>query len=135
MKYISAEEFLKQPKEIQEVFMDWWKPEIGDLYSSFRFKMLDVLECEAKAKGIIANPKVKSNIFPLLTEGQLREFIEDKLKNKIDIEVTVNVDTGKKDYSIYEYDEVDSNYGFLGTNLLQAYWQVALQIAREEVNK
>lgn len=33
MEYISAEEFLKQPKEVQKVFIDWWKPSQGDLYS------------------------------------------------------------------------------------------------------
>ncbi len=32
MNYISAENFLKQPKEIQEVFLNWWQPEFGDLF-------------------------------------------------------------------------------------------------------
>ena len=26
-----AEEFLKQPVEVQKVFMDWWQPKVGDL--------------------------------------------------------------------------------------------------------
>ena len=32
MKYIKAEEFLKQQKEIQKVFLDWWQPEEFDIY-------------------------------------------------------------------------------------------------------
>lgn len=33
MNYISAEEFLKQSKAVQDVFMNWWQPEFGDLLS------------------------------------------------------------------------------------------------------
>lgn len=29
MEYISAEEFRKQPVEVQNLFIDWWKPSIG----------------------------------------------------------------------------------------------------------
>ena len=32
MKFISAEEFLKQDKEIQRVFDEWWQPEKCDIY-------------------------------------------------------------------------------------------------------
>ena len=31
MEFISAEEFSKQPIEVQEVFIDWWKPSFMDL--------------------------------------------------------------------------------------------------------
>jgi len=32
VEFISTEEFLRQPKEIQEVFIEWWKPQPLDLY-------------------------------------------------------------------------------------------------------
>ena len=31
MEFISAEEFSKQPVEVQEFFIDWWKPSFMDL--------------------------------------------------------------------------------------------------------
>ena len=33
MEFISAEEFLKQDEEVQKVFLDWWEPSEGDIYS------------------------------------------------------------------------------------------------------
>ena len=31
MEFISAEEFSKQPVEVQKFFIDWWKPSFMDL--------------------------------------------------------------------------------------------------------
>lgn len=31
MEYISAEEFRKQPVEVQNMFIDWWEPQMYDL--------------------------------------------------------------------------------------------------------
>lgn len=34
MEFISVKEFLKQPQKIQDVFKNWWKPEMHDLFFS-----------------------------------------------------------------------------------------------------
>ena len=42
MKFISAEEFLKQDEKVQETFINWWEPGIGDL---FTYKEKDEHDC------------------------------------------------------------------------------------------
>ncbi|NYC91917.1 hypothetical protein [Clostridium beijerinckii] len=52
MKYISADEFLKQDKEIQKVFLDWWKENVKQydlFYRNFKGK---------RQKYIVINQKV-----------------------------------------------------------------------------
>lgn len=119
MEFITVEQFQEQPKEVQEVFSDWWQPQKGELFSS------DVLI----GMGVITSKKFdKDGYIPLFTEGQLRRFIENK-KGKI---VEVNLYCGG--YSIvtaYRKCEFDN----LGKDLLQAYWKVACMIAKEEVDE
>ncbi|MBN1059360.1 hypothetical protein [Clostridium botulinum] len=135
MEYISAEEFLKQPKKVQEVFLDWWKPSKGDLFTN------DI----TGGFGVIAQDKLFNNgLIPLLTEGQLRKFIEDKKSGIIDIgyygvseggyEIKIYKLDYKKDFVLDDETGRFENYTFeeLGTDLLQAYWKVACEIAKEE---
>jgi hypothetical protein len=64
---------------------------------------------------------------PLFNEWQLRGFIEDKTGGKIRI-----IELDGANYNII------ANYkNFINTesDLLQAYWKVALEIAKEELNK
>ena len=71
-------------------------------------------------------------MFPLLTEGQIRKFIEDKTKYKIvyNYNYEGNIIVGLKDIKSYgfikeyETDEAD---------LLQAYWKVSCEIAKEQI--
>ena len=123
MEYISAEEFLKQPNEVQKMFIDWWKPSKGDLFEN------DLIG----GFGVITRDKnFKTGLIPLLTEGQLRKFIEDKTKYKIvyNYNYEGNIVVGLKDIKSYgfikeyETDEAD---------LLQAYWKVACEIAKEQL--
>lgn len=136
MEFISAEEFLKQDKKIQEVFLKWWKCEEGDLYkwiSNSTFEDVQVLNKSAietfKYDEFIS---FKKDCTPLLTEGQLRKFIEDKTKFPI---LKIELINGR--YDIYtQYKAIDNYsdicvYDELGENLLQAYWKVAIQIAKE----
>jgi hypothetical protein len=137
MEFISAEEFLKQPEEVQKVLKDWWKPEIGDLYT---FSGKDInndkqawaigseLEAEIcrKAKGI----KI-----PLLAEGQLRQFIEDKTEGRVGSEYSLN------GYTIYLWGElttendansIDDYWETERIDLMSSYWDVACEIAERE---
>lgn len=158
MEYISAKEFLKQPKEVQEVFIEWWKPSIGDLYDYYYEEINDYGEgtenytlwrhdkvnktcvinefcmCRNGIKNnkedileIISEGAI--NITPLLAEGQLRKFIEDKIGGKTDVtweeesKYTIAITDGTGFYcKVFDTTE---------TNLLKAYWKVAVQIAKE----
>lgn len=138
MEFISAEEFIKQPIEVQKVFIDWWKPSIGDLFLWVKndddyehdLRKLEccnsdnIVEMTKSFKGINEGDRI-----PLLTEGQLRKFIEDKTAMG-----TVNVDYFegyriKINISMHKFQF----YKYLGNDLLKAYWKVAVQIAEQEV--
>lgn len=141
MEFISTEEFLKQDKKIQKVFIDWWKPQLFDLYI-FDKRIIEIVRTSdenmilpCKSNNIWEE---KKHCIPLFTEGQLREFIEDKTNSKIDMMFF------KKGYDIElfstgklqdEFEAISAEYEFeeLPCDLLQAYWKVALEIAKENV--
>lgn len=136
MEFITAEQFLKQDKKVQEVFIDWWKPSMGDLYawgySDERENDLHklqactselVIELTNDNKGVNEGDRI-----PLLTEGQLRKFIESKTGAKY-IELEHYLKTG---YDIYVGNMLFED---LGNDLLQAYWKVAVQIAKKSIDK
>lgn len=160
MKYISAEEFLKQPKEIQEVFLDNIVLEHGDLYKDTAdltvIESLDYIHTNEEGimyLSIKGNMSDYSTIVPLLTEGQLREFIEDKTSELAKTQCKMKIEYKTKD----EIEESKSNSNLslqsqegyfiqitstefmggimefhdLGTDLLKAYWEVACKIAYE----
>lgn len=130
MEYISSEEFLKQPKEVHKVFIDWWKPSAGDLIS---FKVCIDLNSAEDEEVIYAlkdegDKPNKLKDIPLFTEGQLRKFIEDKTKCHVDISYT----NDKYELNICkEYGRWIDKYSERDNNLLQAYWKVAIEVAKE----
>ncbi len=137
MEYISAKEFLKQPKEVQEVFIDWWKPSIGDLFI-FDVNKLDFKECalfvmDDYIRGINAlyNP---SECIPMLREGQLRKFIEDKTDSKIIVHPSLE-DKYHVGFNKYCGERESGDYSGIVycDDLLQAYWKVACEIAKEQI--
>lgn len=123
MEFISAEEFLKQNEEIQKVLFEWWENDcssydlitfVNDKYPRFYCD----LEYGENYEGLI----------PLLTEGQIRRFIEDKTGYKVvllnnlalPIEIwLINKDGNRRIFT----DKHD---------VLQAYWKVAIEIAKHE---
>ena len=120
MEFISAEEFLKQDEDVQRVFTDYF----------------DHKEMLFEDGSIYFGPFDCIYNTPLLTEGDLREFIEDKTRGIETIEHFIGV--GEYDIKtlpladgIYESDI----YEDLGNDLLQAYWKVAIKIAERETNK
>lgn len=125
MEYIKAEEFLKQDKEVQKEFINWWQPSVGDLFQNNLIGGI----------GVITDVRqTNEGIIPLLTEGQIRKFIEDKTKNIIMIQYDFLDNT----YELYLSSAINDyeDYGWfhnLGTNLLQAYWKVAIKIAKEGI--
>ena len=129
MEFITAEQFLKEDKKVQEVFIDWWKPSIGDLYYYDESDCLNVISehcCSTnKADEFI---KFKKDSIPLLTEGQLRRFIEDNTGSTFTEITYFEHENGQ--YDIYTKNVFFEN---LGNDLLQAYWKVAVYIAKESI--
>ena len=149
MKYIKAEEFLQQPKEIQKVFLDWWQPEEFDIYVNKELEKHRVTQTDLEDD--VCNYYLKTEYIPLLTEGQLREFIENKTSELAKAQCKMKIEYKTKD----EIEESKSNSNLslqsqegyfiqitstefmggimefhdLGTDLLKAYWQVACKIA------
>ena len=150
MKYISAEEFLKQPKEIQKVFLDWWQPEEFDIYVNKKLEKHRVTQVDLEDD--VCNYYLKTEYIPLLTEGQLREFIEDKTselakaqcKMKIEYKTKDEIEENKRGLNLIPLQSQEGyfiqitstefrggimKFHDLGTDLLKAYWQVACKIA------
>ncbi len=149
MEFISSEEFLRQPKEVQEVFLEWWKPSIGDIFLSktiiedadienginspiYEKHIHLITEKDIKKYGLEFFPNgIDALVTPLFTEGQLRKFIEDKTNGKVE------------SYYAWDYYTIairdtgcggdDPQCDTEETNLLQAYWKVACEIAKEIV--
>lgn len=132
MKFISAEEFLKQDKKVQEVFINWWEPGIGDLFTYKEKDEHDYIEVECIQSKNRLRTISFAEIIPLLTEGQLRKFIEDKTGCYIDIshnsmDTCIQLCDKENEYPIGEWE-----WQYLSNDLLQAYWKVAVEIAEHE---
>ncbi|MDB2122253.1 hypothetical protein [Clostridium paraputrificum] len=129
MEFITVEQFQEQPKEVQEVFLDWWK---ANLSESDLIGYIGKNEAyEYSFPSLVRNTAMKCfeigiEIIPLFTEGQLRKIIEDK-KGKI---VEINLFCGG--YSVVTAYRKCEIYD-LGKDLLQAYWKAACEIASEEI--
>ncbi|APM39432.1 hypothetical protein [Clostridium kluyveri] len=143
MDFISSEEFLKQSEKVQKVLKDWWKPEYGDLYifdyQGFNEINLAIKVTDQPSKNCYILPlgndyawEDKELCMPLFTEGQLRKFIEEKTDTKVQIyydgDYGYTLDIGYKDSFKEEHWGM---YEKLGNDLLQAYWKVAVIIAKE----
>ncbi|NFI58308.1 hypothetical protein FDA48_18715 [Clostridium botulinum] len=117
MEYISAEEFLKQSMNIQQEIWNWWKPSKGDLFENDLIGGFGVITGEKK---------LKNGLIPLLTEGQLRKFIEDKTVYKLEI---TQFEDGEWSLCLYKHGSRDIEIDDM--DLLQAYWKVACKVAKE----
>jgi len=154
MEFIKAEEFLGQPIEVQKVLLEWWKENVKQydlFYRNFKGERQKYIVIKSEGYELetltLRNKKISGgrdswteawniqciwDIVPLLTEGQLRQFIEDKTECKVIIESTY----GYQEYYMYLFNKgnkVKQQFYKLGNGLLQAYWKAATQIAKEGV--
>lgn len=137
MEYIKAGQFLNQPKEVQEAFLNWWNPSIGDLYTYDIENNQDYseLDCVTSINVAKMTSRNKGERIPLFTEGQLRKFIEDKTNGIVKL-IQWHIEDSqisKRGYAIdilrkNEY-HVTYHYQNSGEDLLQAYWKVACSLA------
>ena len=130
MEFILAEDFLKQDEKVQVVFLNWWKPSSGDLFQYRKlFNVVDYCSGTTIQPFYNSYAVFKKDCIPLFTEGQLRKFIDDKTAMG-----TVNVDYFEG-YRIKINISINQSnyYKDLGNDLLQAYWNVAVEIAKEQI--
>lgn len=148
MEFIKAEEFLGQPVEVQKVLKEWWleKFNFGNLCYNNRYEKCVLINkwqynfsCISSClEGECIIPF--DDVTPLFTEGQLRQFIEDKLQSKLDIvyvskELVENEESYYRIERSYFKDDMNNFFNTETDNLLQAYWKVAIQIAKEGANE
>ena len=133
MKFISAKKFLKEDKEIQKMFIDWWKPEIGDLFKyNYGYSNIEIINLKS-IKEDVEESKYSAHIIPLLTLEQLVKFVEDITGYRMLPDYNDH-----EGYSVWLYckeGELKNKYRRLGKDLLQAYWEVATKVAKESINK
>lgn len=156
MDYISVNELKKQSDKVQKLLLKWWKENVKQydmFYRKFhgeRQKYI-VTKVKGKVKGYeletitLRNREISLgrdawtekwninyiwDIIPLLTEGQLRNFIEDKTGGKCDIEWDVN----SINIEIWNDNIMLDRFALPKTNLLQTYWQIVCKIAEEDNN-
>lgn len=140
MNYITAEQFLSLPKEVQKVFMDWWEIEEGDLiYLVDEKETHQIAYAEEDIYGLIHHWYYDFEedelmitgkcydygypVIPLFRLDQLWEFIEDITEDR------VYVTNYPHQFRGVGLDEIGWNS--LNTNLLQAMWDLAIKVARE----
>ena len=145
MEFITVEQFKEQSKEVQKVFLDWWKPRIGDIFI-FNTDEYDNSDSNIGVLGSIKQINItrRSNgeyRIPLFTEGQLRRFIDDKESCLLDIKVE-NLHDNYNDYTVIGWEINRFEYGIefgrilfedciKAKDLLQLYWKVACSVAKE----
>lgn len=135
MEFITVEQFKDQPIEVQKVFLDWWETNLSEVdLIGYIGKSEAYKECFPSLGRNVAVKcfEMGIEIIPLLTEGQLRKFIEDKTGGKVD--ASFNGET----YTVYSNEDfglIIKMYEDIDDDLLQAYWKVACMIAKEEVDE
>lgn len=132
MEYISAKEFLKQPHKVQKVLQQWFieKFEKSNEFDLFNYNGEDL--CYKNILDRNCDFYVEDCI-PLLTEGQIRQFIEDKTNCKVDWCLIESEKRGDSyDLTLEKNHKTVKQYQNLCIDLLQAYWKVACQIASKE---
>lgn len=153
MEFITVKEFKEQSQEMQKVFLDWWKPSVGDLFTWIGQDKHNMSElgccCSELQAEITYKNKGVDNRIPLFTEGQLRKFIEDKLEQihyendgrKIELDITHNNGFTRIEEGIYgsakgvkRVEWIIENELSKKYDLIQAYWKVACIVAEEGLN-
>lgn len=130
---ITTEQFREQPIEVQKVFIDWWKSHVAIPHKR---RVFIVNSSYGEAIPPFIEPfdgnylKLEKDYIPLLTEGHLRKFIENKTNCKAIPNILGDTQFSIELYRLGErcFTEVKT-YDHLGNDSLQAYWKIACEIA------
>lgn len=140
MEFIKAEEFLKQSEKVQKALLNWWKPQMYDMFfrdfgDNPKAYMHGIYNGVIRDYETLNNATKDKTFLPILTEGQLRKFIEEKTNFPVKLQprwlnrkIQYQVITFKNHEKYYLEEDIRSN---IYDDPLQAYWQVVIKIAEE----
>jgi hypothetical protein len=140
MDYISAETFSKQDENIKRVLLNWWKPQLKDFFfrdfgnnpKSYIRGIYESVIMDYETQNNAAKDKT---FLPLLTEDQLKKFIEDKGYKYIGINNFIKLED-KETWNIKVFKSMmqfEPDIELYCDTPLECYWTAALLIAAEEV--
>lgn len=135
MKYITAEQFNRADNKVKDSLYSWWEKNIniGDLFeSNITYGLGIVYDTEEQS-----TPTILGNTTPLLTVGQMIDFIETTTDGKVDI--VSGVGTMKTlDCYIVEVHEINTTRCIEAlafkdyVDLTQALWKMCNVICNKE---
>lgn len=126
MNTISSEVFNGVSWNIRDKFYEWWKPSLGDVFESNICGNIGFVNEELSSERYDA---IHDNTTPLLTVGQLFEFIEWRTKKSVDVSrciaedaVVVEVWNNMSCAKLYQIENKEGD-------LLMALWKCACDVA------
>ena len=125
MKVISVEQFQLADKRVQNEIMKWWEPQIMDLYVPLDGDPT-VIYRQSQLEAV-RKLKNEGNI-PLLTVGQLIDFIESKTGYYLEIRYDENNDYGY----IFDLGLKGMKHYSRYVDLLKALWEL-VEIICEQI--
>jgi hypothetical protein len=141
MQYVDPEDFFNLDISIQNSFIEQWKPEAGDIFTTRKiYDEIDVVidTCDKDTTLFGLNNTFKYNIWngvdkalgpiPLLTYDFLIKYILEKLECK-SIEMTIDSTTGEYVAHVYNDTNDYSVFKELGKDMFKAYYRVAILVA------
>lgn len=140
MKFISKEEFLKQPKEIQDKIKELWNPEQWDMFTYRNRKGNPYMMWKCEDGMIISTMSDvwidldDNNIIPLLTMDKMIEMIE-KITG-LHLEIMINAGRGDLNINLYKnkYDfDPAMVFDKCDNNRLHALWETLIDIIKENL--
>lgn len=136
MKFISKEEFLKQPKEIQDKIKELWNPEQWDIFAFRNRKGCPHVIYEYDNGMILSTDsngiweELDDQIVPLLTMDEMIEMIERITGMCIEVMVAYK----DKMIDVYLYnDKHTESWDIKSKDRLHALWEVLVDIIKENL--
>ena len=141
MKFISKEEFLQQPKEVQDKIKELWNPEQWDMftYRNRKGNPYMMWKCEdgmtISTMSDVWIDLDDNNIIPLLTMDKMIEMIERV--TEFHLEIMIDVRSREFNINLYEnchyFDPIRTFYGCKSKDRLHTLWEVLTDIIKENL--
>jgi hypothetical protein len=122
--YISAKQFLSLDKKVQDSIIKWWEPKIGDLCLYTLYSKMGCVITKGN-NGFYIDEVVqwkKIYFIPLLSETQLRNYIEYKIKDG------VCINCSEDGYTL----KVETDKGWFvasSEDLMECYLEIAVKVS------
>lgn len=121
-QHITADQLNELSPKAKEKLREWWKPDISDL-----LYRPDNPEGLQEIMGFIGEAPIKKECYPLLSIGQMIEFLDENGRLWIEQEEEIDEDIPKK------YRVQSRQHEYWSTELCDALWQACEEILEKEV--